>query len=365
MHIPSSLTAILLLASSVWAGDNDKDYDMDKSTSPTMMMGTGMTMPMSMSKSTSMTMTMPLSMNKAATISTTTETTVSITIKTLVVTPSTSSTSTASKTTVTTVMAPMFVATSMTTSSKPTTTSTTMMMSMASGMPPMLMGSTIRTTTSITTRTTVSTSMSTGASVSMQVVKVSNANGTLVFTPNSITAAVGSLVQYQFYPMNHSVVRANFQNPCVPIANVMPSTPGLFSGFQPTTGLTTPVYTILINDTMPIWYYCSQGMHCQAGMVGVINPPANQSIAQFAALAKTAPLNLSPGQMMPMMPMMPSGTMPMANTTAKATGSMTSMAPITKQTVSAASGSLVAGKRESWLGVAVAALVAVAGVAVL
>lgn len=33
------------------------------------------------------------------------------------------------------------------------------------------------------------------------------------------------------------------------------------------------VFTITINDTTPIWYYCDHIGHCQAGMVGVINPP--------------------------------------------------------------------------------------------
>lgn len=38
------------------------------------------------------------------------------------------------------------------------------------------------------------------------------------------------------------------------------------------------VFVITINDTNPIWFYCSQGVpavytHCAYGMVGVINPP--------------------------------------------------------------------------------------------
>ncbi|KAL8679677.1 MAG: hypothetical protein Q9224_007012 [Gallowayella concinna] len=60
-----------------------------------------------------------------------------------------------------------------------------------------------------------------------------------------------------------------------------------------------PSYTIMINDTKPIWYYCSQGDHCQDGMVGVINPPAankSRTIESFTALANKATENLSPGQ---------------------------------------------------------------------
>lgn len=33
------------------------------------------------------------------------------------------------------------------------------------------------------------------------------------------------------------------------------------------------VFTLTINDTNPIWLYCAQVGHCQAGMVAVINPP--------------------------------------------------------------------------------------------
>ncbi|KAK4954580.1 hypothetical protein LTR10_008013 [Elasticomyces elasticus] len=48
----------------------------------------------------------------------------------------------------------------------------------------------------------------------------------LVFTPSSITAPVGSQVEYQFYPRNHSVVSSAFDNPCQPDGK-------LFSGYMP------------------------------------------------------------------------------------------------------------------------------------
>ncbi|MCJ1284902.1 hypothetical protein MMC26_004239 [Xylographa opegraphella] len=173
----------------------------------------------------------------------------------------------------------------------------------------------------------------------------------LVFTPNSVTAAVGSLVQFQFHPMNHSVVQSTFANPCIPINNIMPSVKGIFSGFQPTTGLTTPMFTILINDTQPIWYYCSQGMHCQNGMVGVINPPMNATVVQFAAIAAKATMNLSPGMTMMNTTM---GT----NTTLKTNATMTG--PVTVQTHSAA-GSLLAASRESLFSIFTAGIIVLVG----
>ncbi|KAL9016025.1 MAG: hypothetical protein Q9185_006591, partial [Variospora sp. 1 TL-2023] len=110
--------------------------------------------------------------------------------------------------------------------------------------------------------------------VMMHVVKVSNKAGSLTFEPNNLQAAAGSMVQFQFYPKNHSVVQSTFDQPCEPIRNNKASASGFFSGFMPVKpgDAMMPAYTIMINDTRPIWYYCSQAKHCQSGMVGVINP---------------------------------------------------------------------------------------------
>lgn len=122
--------------------------------------------------------------------------------------------------------------------------------------------------------TATGTAPAASGSMAMFVVKVSNKNLDLTFEPASFKAPVGSMVQFQFYPKNHSVVQAAFSNPCEPINNVMSNVTGFFSGHMPTTPDTPmmPAFTIPIKDTKPIWYYCSQAKHCQAGMVGVINP---------------------------------------------------------------------------------------------
>ncbi|KAL8686089.1 MAG: hypothetical protein Q9218_007356 [Villophora microphyllina] len=168
--------------------------------------------------------------------------------------------------------------------------------------------------------------MSTGTSsgqVQVHVVKVSNKKGDLTFEPNNLQAAPGSMVQFHFYPkvsirdntnalarhvkadkfvtQNHSVVQSTFDQPCQPINNNNASVDGFFSGFMPVKANDSmmPSFTIMVNDTKPIWYYCSQGKHCQAGMVGVINPPAankSRTIESFTSLAKQATENLSPGQ---------------------------------------------------------------------
>jgi len=127
----------------------------------------------------------------------------------------------------------------------------------------------------------------------VQTVKVSNNNGDLKFTPDSISADLGTTVEFLFYPKNHTVAQASFALPCQPLNQ----TKGFFSGNYPTTSGTNPdVFTITINDTKPIWYYCSTGKHCQSGMVGVINPPADGSktITQFIAAAAKAENNTAP-----------------------------------------------------------------------
>ncbi|MCJ1428428.1 hypothetical protein MMC29_006338 [Sticta canariensis] len=144
-------------------------------------------------------------------------------------------------------------------------------------------------------------SSSPSGTVPIHIVRVSNKDGDLKFIPDSFEAEKGSLVQFQFYPESHSIVESTFDKPCVPINQVKPEVPGFFSGFIPVKegDANRPTYTILVKDTKPIWYYCSRKKHCQSGMVGVINPPAqNQSrtITSFAELAKAAPKNITPNE---------------------------------------------------------------------
>jgi len=113
----------------------------------------------------------------------------------------------------------------------------------------------------------------------------------LSFSPDNITAVEGDTVTFHFYPKAHSVVQSAFTSPCEPLQN------GFFSGFVPTSsgeGNKTFVYTV--SSTKPVWFYCSQGSHCQAGMVGVINAPANSpnTIEAYTVLAKAASNNTTP-----------------------------------------------------------------------
>jgi plastocyanin len=147
---------------------------------------------------------------------------------------------------------------------------------------------------------TTDSAASPSGSVAVHVIKATVSEGKPIFDPPEVMAAVGDLIQFQFYPMNHSVVRASFADPCVPIEQSASAngTTGFYSGFMPISSETTmmPTFSIVVEDTKPIWFYCSQGRHCQSGMVGAINPTANRTLADFTARAAQAPSNISPGQ---------------------------------------------------------------------
>lgn len=105
----------------------------------------------------------------------------------------------------------------------------------------------------------------------------------LTFEPNTTTAAQGDTLTFKFWPMAHSVVQGAFGSPCTPSDN------GFNSDFVRTTsGAANRTFVVTVNNTDPIWFYCSQGRHCQSGMVGVVNAPANNRSRTLEAYASAA-----------------------------------------------------------------------------
>lgn len=58
-------------------------------------------------------------------------------------------------------------------------------------------------------------------------------------------------------------------------------------------------FIVTVNSTDPIWFYCSLDAHCIAGMVGVVNPPAGQTVSDYvehaAGFRASAPSALQGG----------------------------------------------------------------------
>jgi len=138
-----------------------------------------------------------------------------------------------------------------------------------------------------TTTTSSTASSGTTASVAVHTVTV-GANGALAFSPNNLTAAVGEIVEFVFYPQKHSVAQSSFAAPCTPFSNGT----SFFSGGMSTTSGTNPnTFQITINSTAPIWFYCAFPTHCESGMAGVINQVAGSPNTLDAYVAAAANAN--------------------------------------------------------------------------
>ncbi|KAF3152048.1 hypothetical protein TWF594_005803 [Orbilia oligospora] len=115
-------------------------------------------------------------------------------------------------------------------------------------------------------------------------------DGNDVFEPASLMAATGDTVVFEFHPSTHSVARGIFDKPCQPLEKG-----GFYSGFlRVSGGAKSPTFSIKVEDSNPIWYYCTVGKHCQGGMVGVINPGPKDDLKAYIAASKKAPSNVSP-----------------------------------------------------------------------
>lgn len=112
----------------------------------------------------------------------------------------------------------------------------------------------------------------------------------LAFSPNTITAAKGDTLQFHFYAQNHSVVMGIKGDGCKPATS-----DGFFSGFMPVSGTSegSNVFEVTVNSTETMYIYCSQGKHCQSGMVAVINGDET-NLAAYKSSAANATKNTSP-----------------------------------------------------------------------
>ncbi|KAK8200058.1 hypothetical protein HDK77DRAFT_218282 [Phyllosticta capitalensis] len=122
------------------------------------------------------------------------------------------------------------------------------------------------------------------------------------FEPDVVQAVVGDIIQFQFYPVNHSIVRAEYGYPCVPYEMTGVGKVGFYSGFRPVDAILDdpPVYRVRVNDTLPIFFYCSAPGSCISHeMVGVINPNKTTSLQVQKNKAGDSSYALSPGESFP------------------------------------------------------------------
>ncbi|KAL9080216.1 MAG: hypothetical protein Q9157_000999, partial [Trypethelium eluteriae] len=105
--------------------------------------------------------------------------------------------------------------------------------------------------------------------------------GTNSYDPDTIQALPGDLIVFEFFPTNHSVVRASYGYPCVPYEDTAgPDAAGFFSGHFPleTIQPNPPTWNLTVNDT---------------------EPNGTEFLANQKAAAKAADYMLEPGQPFP------------------------------------------------------------------
>ncbi|KAL8668931.1 MAG: hypothetical protein Q9168_006457 [Polycauliona sp. 1 TL-2023] len=107
----------------------------------------------------------------------------------------------------------------------------------------------------------------------------------LVFSPNTLSAMPGDMVEFTFMSMNHTLTQSTFPEPCKKMKD------GADSGFLPNPNNTIsppPTYMFQVMDTKPVWFYCKQKKptsHCGKGMTFSINPTADKTNDMFTAMA--------------------------------------------------------------------------------
>ncbi|KAH6875369.1 hypothetical protein BKA58DRAFT_119864 [Alternaria rosae] len=106
----------------------------------------------------------------------------------------------------------------------------------------------------------------------------------LGYSPESIKAAVGDMVVFEFMQKNHTATQSTFAEPCKKKEG------GMDSGFMPNPeGKAGVTWNMTVETTEPLWFYCKQqnGIHCGKGMVFSINAAetGDKTMADFKGLA--------------------------------------------------------------------------------
>jgi len=97
------------------------------------------------------------------------------------------------------------------------------------------------------------------------------------FSPDSVTAEVGDMLEFHFFGSIHTAVQSDFSSPCQMKSGGFDS--GKISNQADGSG---DVFQVMVTNTDPIWFFCSTPTHCQGGMAGVVNPPSSgDSLASY------------------------------------------------------------------------------------
>jgi len=93
---------------------------------------------------------------------------------------------------------------------------------------------------------------------------VAPTQGVLRYVPFALNASVGDTIMFMWGANNHTVTKSSQ----IEVCNKTSDSP-FISGEQ-NKGF---MFSQVVNDTNPTFYYCGTPTHCQKGMFGIINPP--------------------------------------------------------------------------------------------
>ncbi|KPM39314.1 hypothetical protein AK830_g7261 [Neonectria ditissima] len=112
------------------------------------------------------------------------------------------------------------------------------------------------------------------------------------FVPNSVQAAVGDVIQFQFSSGNHTVTQSSEDAACQPLQLTNPE--AIHSGHIPYEAGQTTVgtFNMPVTSTDPTFFYCATGPHCQEGQVMVVNPTSDEQLLNYSKLSSAAALNV-------------------------------------------------------------------------
>lgn len=148
------------------------------------------------------------------------------------------------------------------------------------------------------------------AHVAAKTIRIDVGSSGKSFSPDTVTADKGDVLEFHFSKSKHSVVSGDYDKGCSP-----QSQGGFYSGMlqakgnnvsrtacctwqgMETRGLTLEqpsIFQVTVESTDPTFFYCSAGSHCQGGMVGVANPSSGKSLATYKDHAKSSGSNVSP-----------------------------------------------------------------------
>lgn len=95
---------------------------------------------------------------------------------------------------------------------------------------------------------------------------VAPTQGVLRYIPFAVNASVGDTIKFMWGANNHTVTKSSELSPCNRTSDALFTSGTQDKGF---------VFTQVVNDTKPTFFYCATPTHCQKGMFGVINPASN------------------------------------------------------------------------------------------